>query len=549
MLSSAMSNSINPQASDLTTYDVIVIGAGCNGAGIARDAAMRGLRVLLLDKSDICGETSSWSSRLIHGGLRYLEHGQLRLVRESLRERKCLLKTAGHLVKPLPMLIPIYDRLGRPKWKIRLGMIAYDLLSIGKSLDPHRMLSTKQVLQRAKGINPQQLRGAALYYDAQVQYPERLVLENAIDAQKHGANIHTYCCVEQLILENNSVVGVTYRDTLAGSTHTAHAAVTVNATGPWVDAILGKLKPSTKQLLEPTRGSHLIVKPFPDAPRDAVYTEAADGRPVFILPWIGQYLIGTTDARFCGDPSNVRTESAEIDYLLKVVNRLFPSAAVDRNSVLYTYTGIRPLASTSHRSTAAMTRRHFIHDHAPSAKGLLSVIGGKLTTYRSLAEQVVDRIFQLQSRRAPKCPTAQTLLPGGCEDIDAFRQAFNNNHSLPERSNEHLLRVYGKRAANVLTLVDETPSLGQPFCPHSGAIAAEIVFAFQDEMARTLADVLLRRTMVGLGPSLGLDVLEAAATIAQQHLGWDPKRTQREIAIYRQQTKRFVVLPESDKDQ
>ena len=221
-----------------TPFDAIIIGAGINGAGIARDAAMRGLKVLLLDKGDIGGGTSSWSTRLIHGGLRYLEHGEFGLVRESLRERDTLLRIAPHLVRPLPILIPIYKDARRGPWTIRAGMIAYDLLSFNKTLPRHQMLSRAQALEQAPGLNSEGLVGAALYYDAQVEFAERLVLENVLSAVEHGALVVTHARVDKVIVEDGAARGVEFINELSGERHSARARIVINAAGPWVDQVL-----------------------------------------------------------------------------------------------------------------------------------------------------------------------------------------------------------------------------------------------------------------------------------------------------------------------
>ena len=396
---------------DTISCDVIIIGAGINGAGIARDASMRGLKVLLLDKSDAGSGTTSASTRLIHGGLRYLEHFEFGLVRESLREREILLRIAPHLVKPLPIAIPIYKHSKRGRVTIRAGMIAYDLLSAGKSLPRHRMLSRAETLKQLPGLNPRGLLGSALYFDAQIEFPERLVLENVLAAREHGTEVFTHAPVTNLIVEEDLVSGVEFicED---GQRHFARADVVINAAGPWVDRVLERAPLESPRLIGGTKGSHIVVPVFPGAPQNAIYLEAqSDRRPFFIIPWNGNFLIGTTDVRFEDDPDEVRCELWEIDYLLAETNRAFPSAQLTREQILFTYSGVRPLPRTGDKEEQSITRRHFIREH-PQAKNLLSIVGGKLTTYRSLAEECVDLIFRKLGRQAPPCTTAETVLPG-----------------------------------------------------------------------------------------------------------------------------------------
>ncbi|HXT61938.1 MAG TPA: glycerol-3-phosphate dehydrogenase [Pyrinomonadaceae bacterium] len=536
-----MSNN-NPQ------FDVIVIGAGINGAGIARDAAMRGLKVLLLDKGDIGGGTSSWSTRLIHGGLRYLEHGEFRLVRESLRERSCLLNICPHLVRPLPLLVPVYEKARRGWWTIRAGMIAYDVLSFNKSLSDkslpgHRMLSTAETLQQAPALNRDGLRGAAFYFDAQVEFAERLVLENVLSAVAHGATVLTYTRVEKLIIENGAVRGVEFtRSSSDVARQTAHAAIVINAAGPWIDQVLTESNAGGPRLIGGTKGSHLVVAPFPGAPATAIYVEAeTDGRPFFIIPWNGKYLIGTTDIRYEGDLDDIQISDDEIDYLLRETNRVIPIARLTREQILYTYSGVRPLAFTGDKDAQAITRRHFIRAH-PNLRGLFSIVGGKLTTYRSLAEQTVDLVLQQLPSHSDflKCATSCDPLPGAATaDFESFGTNFKQHSSLPDATNDRLLRIYGTRVSLLLDLIAEDPSLAKVFDSETGALSAEVVFAFAHEFATTLADCLLRRTMVGLNSSRGLAAVEAAGAIVRKYLGWTEPRLDLKIVAYRQEVLSF----------
>jgi glycerol-3-phosphate dehydrogenase len=424
---------------------------------------MRGLKVLLIDKSDIGSGTSSASTRLILGGLRYLEHFEFGLVRESLRERETLLHIAPHLVRPLPITIPIYKQSRRGPVTIRAGMIVYDLLSFAKSLPRHRILSRRETLEQLPGLNPEGLLGSALYFDAQVEFAERLVLENVLAASERGAEVYTYAPVTKL-------TGSGIEFVCEGQKQVARASVIVNASGPWVDYLLDK----SPKLIGGTKGSHIVVAPFAGSPANAIYLEAeSDERPFFIIPWNGNYLIGTTDVRFEDDPDKVCSELWEIDYLLAETNHAFPEAQLTRDHVLFTYSGVRPLPATGEKDEQSITRRHFIREH-PRLSNLLSIVGGKLTTYRSLAEECVDLIFRKLGRPSPPCATAKEVLPGAVN----FSSIKN-----PAR----LLRVYGSRANQVTQL-------------HEDPFASEILFAFKHEFAKTLDDCFLRRTMIGLNP-------------------------------------------------
>ena len=611
-------------------FDLLVIGAGINGAGIGRDAAMRGLTVLLLDKGDIASGTTSWSSRLIHGGLRYLEYGEVGLVRESLHERETLLHMAAHLVRPLPLMIPIYESDRRGKGLVRLGMIGYEVLSAGKSLDRYRMLSPAAAIGRAPGLAPDGLTGAALYYDGQVEYAERLAVENVVDAVDHGATVLTYCRVDELVMDGRTVTGAVFTDLLGGGQHRVSALVTVNVTGPWVDATLGHesvpetpMADSTSQdralagddagtaianpaaehdnvardeasdatdpsesgtiadtepdresvvaagrrflggflaqfrssrlgtgrLIGGTKGSHIIVAPFDGAPRDALYVEAhSDGRPFFIIPWNDLFLIGTTDVRYEGDLDRVVASDEEIAYLIAETNRVLPSAALTVDRVLYTYSGIRPLPWQGDGTEGAITRRHLILDHAPDANGLISIVGGKLTTFRELAEQTVDMVYARLDRPNAPCRTAREPLPGsqlegaaiGRDDLPGFAVSFAS--LFPELRDDtvaHLIRTYGTQAVAIATLARAEPALAEIIDEEHGAIGAEVVYGVQREGAQRLTDVLLRRTMLGYGPESGIGTDERAAAVAGETLGWDADRQAAEVADYRSFISRY----------
>ena len=533
-------------------FDLIVIGAGINGAGIARDAAMRGLNTLLLDKGDIASGTTQWATRLIHGGLRYLEYYEVPLVRESLRDREVLFHIAPHLVKPLGFLIPIYERAKHGPRMVRLGMIGYDVLSFDKSVGNHHMLSAEEALEREPGLNPDGLKGAAFYYDGQVEYAERIAVENAISAQEHGAVVLNYARVDRLIVEDDDVTGVEFTDVLGGGSYEARAPVTVNVAGPWVDEVLrgmDRYGSSEKRMIGGTKGSHLVVDPFPGAPKgEALYVEARkDGRPYFIVPWNGRYLIGTTDIRYEGDLDRVSADEDEIEYLLAETNHVIPEANLSRESVLFTYSGVRPLPHQPEGAEGSVTRSHIIYDHSredPRIGGLISIVGGKLTTYRNLSRQTVDKVYKKLRLKVPESRTDKVPLPGGAPpDFDAFAAEFKATSGLTDELAERLLRLYGARAPDVLEMAGDDSSLRMSLGPsasvETGLIGAEVLYAFRREMAQTLSDALLRRTMVGMGPMVGLDVDEAAAQVAVRHLGWSGERAKSEVDAYRQYVERY----------
>jgi glycerol-3-phosphate dehydrogenase len=527
-------------AAGTDSFDLIVIGGGVNGAGIARDAARRGLRTCLIEQADLCNGTSRWSSRLIHGGLRYLEHAEFGLVRESLREREILLRVAPHLVRPLQLMVPVYAGARRGPAAIRAGMWLYDLLSWGKSLPRHRMLDRRETLALAPALAAEGLLGAASYYDAQATWPERLVVENALDLCAAGGELRTWHRVDRVLSHRGDVTGVRCTDLRGDLQLDLRAPLVINASGPWVDRVLQGVGQGIGPFLGGTKGTHIVLRGFQGAPELACYAEAAaDGRPFFVIPWNGLLLVGTTDIRYAGNPAAAAADDAEIDYLLAETGRLFPSAAPARSDVLYHYTGVRPLPRQQGRDEGAITRRHVIRHHRRAARGLYSVIGGKLTTYRSLAEEVVDRAVRHLGISVASCTTRDTPLPGAAGDLALAGETLRASGLLSAPACERVLGIYGCRAPLILELVREAPELGMELSAHSHAVAGELVFAFREEFATTLADALSRRLMVGLDPDLGRSALDAAVDICRRHLGWDTARADQEARRYVREAERL----------
>jgi glycerol-3-phosphate dehydrogenase len=513
-------------------FDVIVIGAGINGAGCAHDAARRGLSVLLIDKGDVGSGTTSASTRLIHGGLRYLEHGELGLVRESLHERERLLRLAPHLVHRLEMLIPFYRKGRRRRSTIIAGLYLYDVLSAGSKRPRHKVLSRDEATARIPALSQAGLIGGALYADAQVEFPERLAFENALAAVEHGAELRTYTRVDRIVVENGAVRGVEFTDAITGETGLSRSKVIVNAAGPWVDEVLGRSEsPDRPRLIGGTLGSHISVERFQGAPSVAVYAEAEeDGRPFFVIPWNGILLIGTTDVPYAGDPDQVAVSAADMTYLISSTNRLFPVPALTPGDVLYTWCGVRPLPYAPGKGAAGITRRHVVHDHAPVTEGLISLIGGKLTTYRHFSEIAVDLVIRKLGRRAPST-TASAFLPGSEMDPAKVLRAVEGCAELRAAA-PRLVRTYGSRSLEIVKAVQSQPELARPLT-HDGAVtAAEIAFCVEREHPRTLGDVLLRRTMVGLDPRTTAEDAAAIAREVAAISGWDAKRLEAELSSY-----------------
>jgi glycerol-3-phosphate dehydrogenase len=518
-------------------FDVIVIGAGINGVGIAQDAALRGLRVALLEQDDLCSGVSAWSGRLVHGGLRYLEQYDFGLVHESLTERERLFKLAPHLVKPKPLMVPIYKHNRRPGWMVELGMIAYDSLSLRKTPPTHRFLTRSRTQRRFGGAATDGLSGSVVFYDGQVEAAERLCVELAVDAQSAGAVIATKVRVDAPLIERGRVIGVRATDRLTGEQVEVRAPLVYNVAGAAIDRLLtGQGVPPQPRLNGGTKGSHLIVDPFPGAPTDVVYYESRlDGRLVLIIPWCGRYMIGTTDIRFDADPDDARCDIGEVDYLLGEVNALIPRAQLTLDDVLYTFSGVRPLPYVPDKAESSVPRSHVLHDHtATGLPGLVTVVGGKLTTYRQLAEDAVDDAFSRLGRKAPKCPTRNRRYIGAqMVDVPTVTASLKARTGLPDAQVKRLVDLYGSRAFQVWQLTEQNPDLRAVIHP-CGVMAAELIFAVDVDLARSLTDVFARRVLLAFEPGHAVESVDQAAAILAAHLGWDDAAVTAQIAEYHQ---------------
>ena len=392
-----------------TPFDVVVIGGGINGAGIARDAALRGLRVALLERDDFASGTSSRSSRLVHGGVRYLEHGYLHLVFESSRERRTLLRIAPHLVRPLAFTWPVYRGARIPKWKLSAGLWLYDVLALFRNVARHRSLGVFDVLGREPLLAREGLLGGASYFDAATD-DARLTLANVVDAAGAGAAVLNHADVTSLLFESGGACGAAGRDRLTGDRFEVRAGVVVNATGPWTDSISRIENPSTPPAVLGTKGVHVAVMAERVGNRSAItLLSPADGRVMFVLPAGPCTIIGTTDTSTTETPDQVRATRADVRYLLESANAFFPSAHLAPEDVVTAWAGIRPLIASGNTSDPAGASRE--HQVRVGPRGVIAVSGGKLTTFRAMAEEVVDVVERRLGRRPSGCVTSRRPLP------------------------------------------------------------------------------------------------------------------------------------------
>jgi glycerol-3-phosphate dehydrogenase len=528
-------------------WDLLVVGAGITGAAAARDAAGRGLRVALVDAGDVGCGTSSRSSRLIHGGLRYLETGDLRLVFEASAERRRLLALASHLVHPLPFLFPVFRGGPVGYRKLRAGMWLYDTLSLFRNIARHRMLPRDRALAEEPGLRAEGLAGAALYHDAAVD-DARLTLANARGAHEAGAAVAPYAAVVGFLEGAGGIGGARVRDALEPGAEPVEvrARVVLNATGPWSDSLRRLADPGAEPRLRPTRGVHLMVRRERLANRHAItFQSPVDGRVMFVLPWGEHAYVGTTDTDFDGSPAEVRADAADVRYLLDSANGIFPGARLTEADVLSTWAGVRPLLAPRRGATTGLTAGATSREHEiwRDRSGLLNIAGGKLTTYRVMAKQVVDvaaRALREAGVESGISPTADLPLPGDPgEPWEAFRARMEGlaaEAGFAPAVGAHLARAYGEDAQGVLALAREAPELGRPILEGHPYLMAEAVHAVRAEMALTLEDVLVRRTHLFYeAADGGLPVAEAVARrmAAEPAIGWDAAGVGEQVAAYR----------------
>ena len=515
--------------------DLLVVGGGINGAGIARDAAMRGLRTILVEQNDLGSGTSSRSSRLIHGGLRYLEQGEFGLVLEANRERRILRRIAPHLVWPLPFVFPVHegDRISR--WQLAAGMLLYDILALFRNVRPHRLLGKRGMLEAEPMLRDRGLLGGARYYDAQCD-DARLVIATARSAAHHGALVANYMAVTGLDRTAGRVVGAQLEDRLTGERGVVRASVVINATGPWADRMRRLEDAGAEPLLLPTKGVHVLVDRSRLDNREAIaFTSPIDGRVMFVLPWGNLSYIGTTDSDTDEPPDQLSVSADDIVYLLRSANARFPSARLSVEDVRATWAGLRPLLADQGQSASSRSREHAL---VKGSGGMLTVVGGKLTTYRSMAAEVVDLAMrELRHRdgrqRHAEARTDEDPLPGGeTADLSQFRDR-GLDLGIPPASVDHLLRHYGTEAAGIFNLAGADRRLLRPLVEPHPAIEAEVIHAVRRELAQTVEDVLVRRFHLYYEhPDHGASVAHRVAELMSEELGWGPPRIQEEAERY-----------------
>jgi glycerol-3-phosphate dehydrogenase len=512
--------------------DLLVIGGGISGAGVLRDAASRGLRVLAVERDDFASGTSSRSSKMVHGGLRYLAHGQLAVTRAACRERDLLLRLNPNLVRPLPFLFASWDGSHIRPWQVRAALLAYAALANFRATARFHMLSRDEVADYSHDVRLEGLRAAGLYHDAQVD-DARLVLETLKSARRLGGDAVSRAEVTELLHgPEGRVLGARVRDRLDGRGLTIRAHAVVNAAGPSLERVLGLDRPDTAERLRPAKGVHLVIPRQRVHARGAVTFEASDGRHLFLCPFDDVSLIGTTDT-FTDEIDEPAVTIDEVHYLLAAANDAFPTAGLTTNDIRSVWAGVRPLVASPDAETppSDVSRESEVTE---SPSGLVSVAGGKLTTYRAMGEAVVDRVLRHlprdRRRAAGPSTTARLPLRDDAFGRGAFEQELRRRFRLSPRVAEHLVGAWGAEAT---ALLEAAPEPWRRPIGGSRYLYAEIPWAFHTECATSLGDVLERRVRLALfAPGQGLPQLARIAAVAAEAEGWDAERAQAEAAAY-----------------
>jgi glycerol-3-phosphate dehydrogenase len=519
-------------------FDVAVIGGGINGVAIARECAQAGRRTLLLEQHDFGSGTTSRSTRIIHGGLRYLEHGEFGLVREALRERQRLLNDRPHLVRPLTFVLALQSGARHSALAIRTGLWLYRAYARQKDGSGDQLSRLERLLDQGHKW------ALFAYQDAQCEFPERLVAEWLAEAAEAGAVVRNYAPVLGMEAQHGRVRGLTFRDALCASEQRIETSCVINASGPWADFVCQQLNVHTaKPLVGGVRGSHIVLPMFPGAPETAIYSEAADGRPFFVVPWNEQLLVGSTEITDANNPSSSQPSSDEIEYLLASVRRLFPKQHFDAVDIRYAFAGVRPLPYSPGHATAAVTRKHVLHDHAEDGvAGMISVLGGKLTTALSVARECVRKLG-INVPEPPSTWIAAAPDDGVHASFRQWAQQVARLANISSNSARSIAEWHGRNALQVARLASQDALLRSPLCPHTHHLVAEALVASALEHAATLGDVLLRRVPVALSGCWSAECSRVAAERIGKALAWTESHRMQALEDFEQERQRFLQPP------
>jgi len=526
-------------------FDLVIVGGGITGAAVAYDAAGRGLSVALVEKGDFGSATSSATSKMIHGGLRYLATGEFGLVRESLRERRILENIAPNFVYPMPVMFTSSDsRLSNNKWFIEIGMILYDILSLdkgrtwdkSKKLPMHRMVSRNRVLKMEPNVKKEGLTGAAMYHDCVSISPERLTLAFIKSAVKYGAQVSNYTKAVDFLSngrdgDHRRITGIRVKDLIKNKEHDIRGKLVINCGGPWADILLhlaGGKKADEK--LRRSEGIHIITKKLIND--HIVGSTTAAGKHFFLIPWRNHSLIGTTDTEYIGSPDEYRVTRKSIEALISEVNESFGDGSlIQYDDILYTYGGLRPLVEDQTEDVYESSRKYEIYDNKKDGlDGLVTVEGGKYTTSRKLAGGVMKTVQKKMGKKIGREITAEEYLAGSeIPDMEMFvLECKKKYNGFRDSHVEYLSRIYGRELDAVMAIAGEKKEWAAPL-NGDGEMLAQVIYAIRNEMALTLKDIIFRRTGLGTLGHPGDTVLKKIADTAARELKWDEKRKKTEI--------------------
>lgn len=518
-------------------FDVLIIGGGINGVAIARLLARERMRVFLVEQNDFGSGATSRSTRIIHGGLRYLEQGEIGLVRESLAEREHLMRESPHLVRPREFLLALPRKprsLLRTSLAVRTGLWLYQHWAGGH----HRPQSDLRTFEAQ--LDAGKRWAVYAYEDAQCEFPERLVAEWLAEAAGLGAVLRNHTEALQITRTADRATGARLRDRISAQEYAVQARWVINASGPWADMVVKSSGIGGERLVGGIRGSHLVFPRFPGAPEQAVYAEASDGRQIFILPWNRQLLVGTTEVLDSEDPAKAEPILEEVDYLYKSLLRVFPNCGLTKADIHFSFAGVRPLPYAPGKKYSSITRRHILHHHAvDGAAGLISIIGGKLTTAERLARDVA-RMLRLE------IPEPHSVLAAPADDEDVHSVVRQWAHAVAAKAGirescaEGIAEWHGRHALAVAHAASIDERLRAPICEHSCHLVAEAVEAVAHELAMTLGDILLRRVPVALGACWSEECSREAAQKIGTALGWDSSRIGQELEAFEEERRAFL---------
>ena len=497
-------------------YDLAIIGGGINGVAIARDAALRGLTVVLVEQKDFACGASSKTSKLLHGGLRYLEQWQFQLVRECLQERDLLLNNAPNYAKPLPFVFPVYKKTSHPFWEVKLGLSLYDFLDRKSQTPSHCNIAKEEINSLFPDLQMNGLVGGSLYYDVQMQ-DSRLLIATMRSAEKLGAVIHNYTSVTGVTKKDGIIDGLMFENKHTGEHGVIRAKAVVNTTGAWSQTILAYDGHPFPFQIKPSKGVHLVI---PQIQKDhaLILTAPQDKRIFFLIPWEGYSLLGTTDEFYEGDPDKVEVTEEDKEYLLTALQHYF-SISIKKESIIASFAGLRPLISYREKSPSSVSRDYLLHT---SPSGLITLLGGKYTVHRLMAEKTVDQVFKVLKKPFIASKTEQ-------EPIESLKESKEEISGISQEQISRLYSTYGEDAKHILQQIEIDPTAGTQLCKLHPHLKAEVRHTIRNEHAQTLEDWYCRRTSIAYGICRGRHCVEETAQIFAKELNWNVDDCKRNI--------------------